>query len=224
LTHSDSRSPGAPSTSRSRVFGPGVSSFSGLPVADVLTLTSGDRLVKQPNDVIAREVEVTHRLRRGIVVTGDDCIAIEMDEVFLFRAHRRSLQNHWPRFCGIHLLALFDPLSTRKRRRPVAIAALGVDFLERVRATRAALLLDAYPLRPVRGHRLMVLPLNVRHDHGEHFAAYVPEAGVKDHLHHPAEPHAFTCRLKNNCERAGVVAWNSVNRSQCNRLDTNLMF
>src|SRR5215510_8780433 len=78
--------------SRDLAFGPGVSSFSGLPVADVLTLTSGDRLVKQPNDVIVREVEVTHRLRRGIVVTGDDCIAIETDEVFLFRAHRRSLQ------------------------------------------------------------------------------------------------------------------------------------
>src|SRR5262245_16464872 len=78
--------------SRGLAFGPAVSSFSGLPVADVLTLTSGDRLVKQPNDVIAREVEVTHRLRRGIVVTGDDCIAIETDEVFLFRAHRRSLQ------------------------------------------------------------------------------------------------------------------------------------
>jgi hypothetical protein len=33
-------------------------------------------------------LEVTHRLRRGIVVTGDDCIAI--DRIF----------------CGIHLLAL----------------------------------------------------------------------------------------------------------------------
>jgi hypothetical protein len=50
------------------------------------------RLVKQPNDVIAREVEVTHRLRRGIAVTGDDCFAIETDEVFVFRAHRCSLQ------------------------------------------------------------------------------------------------------------------------------------
>jgi hypothetical protein len=55
--------------------------FFGLPVADVLTLASGDCLIKQPNDVIAREVEVTHRLRRGLVVTGDDCVAIETDEV-----------------------------------------------------------------------------------------------------------------------------------------------
>jgi hypothetical protein len=30
-------------------------SFSGLPVADVLILASGDDLVKQPNDIIARE-------------------------------------------------------------------------------------------------------------------------------------------------------------------------
>jgi hypothetical protein len=73
-----------------KALGQAPSLFSGLPVADVLTLASGDRLVKQPNDVIAREVEVTHRLRRGLVVTGDDCVAIETDEVFVFRAHRRS--------------------------------------------------------------------------------------------------------------------------------------
>jgi hypothetical protein len=48
-----------------------------------LTLTAGDGFVKQPNDIIAGEVEVTHRLRRGFVVTGDDCIAIETDEVFV---------------------------------------------------------------------------------------------------------------------------------------------
>jgi hypothetical protein len=64
-------------------------SFSGLPVADVLTLASGDRLVKQPNGIIAREVEATHRLRRGIVVTGDDCIAIEADHVFILWVHRQ---------------------------------------------------------------------------------------------------------------------------------------
>ena len=50
----------------------GVSPFSGLPVADVLTFRSGDRLVQQPNGVIVREIEATHRLRRGIIVTGDD--------------------------------------------------------------------------------------------------------------------------------------------------------
>jgi hypothetical protein len=61
-----------------------------LPVSDVLTLTSCNRLVKQPNDVIAREVEVTHRLRRRIVVTRNDRVAIETDEVFMLRAHRRS--------------------------------------------------------------------------------------------------------------------------------------
>src|SRR5438034_698972 len=48
-----------------------------------------DRLVKQPDDVIAREVEVAHRLRCGIIVAGDDCIAIETDEVFVFRAYHR---------------------------------------------------------------------------------------------------------------------------------------
>jgi hypothetical protein len=31
---------------------------------------------------------VTHRLRRRAVVTGDDCIAIETNEVFVFRTHR----------------------------------------------------------------------------------------------------------------------------------------
>ena len=66
----------------------GASSFSRLPVADVLTLTSGNRLVKQPNGIITREVEVTHRLRRRGVVTGNDCIAIETNEVFFFWAHR----------------------------------------------------------------------------------------------------------------------------------------
>jgi hypothetical protein len=83
-----------------------LSPFSRLPVADVLTVTSGNCLVKQPNDVIAREGEVTHRLRRGIVMTGDDCIAIETDEVFVFRAHRlffvqlefpaQKHRGHWP--------------------------------------------------------------------------------------------------------------------------------
>jgi hypothetical protein len=53
----------------------------GFPVAEVLPLASGDSLVKQPNDVIAGEVEVTPRLCRGLVVTGDDCVAIETDEV-----------------------------------------------------------------------------------------------------------------------------------------------
>jgi hypothetical protein len=42
-----------------------------------LTIASGDLLVQQPNGIITREVEATHRLRRGIVVTSDDCIAIE---------------------------------------------------------------------------------------------------------------------------------------------------
>jgi hypothetical protein len=36
---------------------PPLSSFSGFPVAEVLPLASGDSLVKQPNDVIAGEVE-----------------------------------------------------------------------------------------------------------------------------------------------------------------------
>jgi hypothetical protein len=48
----------------------------------------------------ARARRSTHRRRRdfmfaaedrGIVVAGDDCIAIETDEVFFFWAHRRSL-------------------------------------------------------------------------------------------------------------------------------------
>jgi hypothetical protein len=55
-----------------------------------LTIASSDRLIQQSNGVITREVEATHRLRRGIIVTSDDCIAIETDEVFVLRVHRRS--------------------------------------------------------------------------------------------------------------------------------------
>jgi K+ potassium transporter len=63
---------------------------SSIPVSDILTIASSDRLVQQSNGVITREVEATHRLRRGIIVTSDDCIAIEADEVFVLRVHRRS--------------------------------------------------------------------------------------------------------------------------------------
>ena len=74
----------------------GVSSFSGLPIADVLTLTFGNRLVKQPDDVITREVEATHRLRRRAIVTGNDCIAIEMNEVFVFWSFIVFVQLEFP--------------------------------------------------------------------------------------------------------------------------------
>ena len=63
---------------------------SSIPVSNILTLTSSDRLVQQSNGVITREVEATHRLRRRSIVTCDDCIAIKADEVFGLWIHRRS--------------------------------------------------------------------------------------------------------------------------------------
>ena len=71
-----------------------VSEIWGIPVSDVLTIASSVRLVQQSNSVITREVEATHRLRCGIIVTSDDCIAIETDEVFVLRVHRRSAFLH----------------------------------------------------------------------------------------------------------------------------------
>jgi ATP dependent DNA ligase domain len=65
-----------------------------IPVPDVLAVASSDRLIEQSDGVILREVKVTHRLCRGSLVTGDDCIPIETDVVFLvsfFLAHRRLL-------------------------------------------------------------------------------------------------------------------------------------
>jgi hypothetical protein len=64
----------------------------GLPIADVLTPTSRDRRVKKSNGVIAREVEATHRLRRWSIATGNDCLSIETDEIFFFRAHRVAIR------------------------------------------------------------------------------------------------------------------------------------
>src|SRR4029077_7641580 len=60
-----------------------------IPVADILTLTSCDGLVQQTNGIITREVEATHRHRRRIIVTRDDCIAIETDAILVL-VHRSS--------------------------------------------------------------------------------------------------------------------------------------
>jgi hypothetical protein len=52
------------------------------------------RIERSPRSAVERcnhrEVEATHRLRRRIVVTRGDCIAIKADEVVVLRVHRRS--------------------------------------------------------------------------------------------------------------------------------------
>jgi hypothetical protein len=60
-----------------------------IPVADILTIASCDGLVQQTNSIITREVEATHRHRRRIIVTRDDCIAIETDAILVL-VHRSS--------------------------------------------------------------------------------------------------------------------------------------
>ena len=62
---------------------------SSIPIADILTIASCDGLVQQPNGIITREVKATHRHRRRIIVTRDDCIAIETDAILVL-VHRSS--------------------------------------------------------------------------------------------------------------------------------------
>jgi predicted site-specific integrase-resolvase len=57
------------------------------PVTYILAIASCDGLIQQPNGIITREVEATHRLRRRIIVTGHDCIAIETDAILVL-VHR----------------------------------------------------------------------------------------------------------------------------------------
>jgi hypothetical protein len=60
-----------------------------LPVAYILTIASCDGLVQQPNGIITREVEATHCLRRRIIVTSGNCIAVETDAILVL-VHRSS--------------------------------------------------------------------------------------------------------------------------------------
>jgi hypothetical protein len=97
---------------------------SSIPVSNILTLTSSDRLVQQSNGVITREVKATHRLRRRSIVTCDDCIAIKADEVFVLWVHRRSATPLLPsRFRSRrHRSVLRSP-------RPLSMGGANIDDL-----------------------------------------------------------------------------------------------
>jgi hypothetical protein len=94
-----------------------------IPVSDILTIASSDRLVQQSNGVITREVEATHSLRRGIIVTSDDCIAIETDEVFVLRVHRRSATPFLPSMFVGRPQASDDSLKGAGRHHPAKATA-----------------------------------------------------------------------------------------------------
>jgi ParB-like chromosome segregation protein Spo0J len=55
-----------------------------LGIVQVPTICINDMTEAQKRAYILAD----NKLARGIVVAGDDCIAIETDEVFVFRAHR----------------------------------------------------------------------------------------------------------------------------------------